>query len=152
MRISQLLQPQHIFLNIPVHTREEVLAYVAEHLERSGSVSRALDLIDQLLDRERLGATIVGDETAVPHCKVPGLREVVTAFARSHDSVRFGEDLNHARMFFFVLSPPEQPVAHLRVLSSIARLLRDPAVRRSFLEAPNGEELLATVAAFESRS
>ncbi len=109
---------------------------MAQHLEREGTVESAQDLVDLLLDRERLGATVVGDETAIPHCKVPGLKHIVAAFARTPESVSFGSgEGDRARLFFFVLSPREQPAAHLQVLANIARLLRNPQARRHCLEA-----------------
>ena len=32
MKLSLLLKPEHLFLDIPTHTREEVLVWVADHL------------------------------------------------------------------------------------------------------------------------
>lgn len=150
MKLSLLLKPEHVFLDIPAHTREEVLVYVAEHLERAGAVRHAQDLVDLLLDRERLGATVVGDDTAIPHCKVPGLKTIVAAFARVAEPLTFGANDEKARLFFFVLSPREQPAAHLQVLANIARLLRNSNARKAFLEAPRADELTATLAKFES--
>lgn len=153
MKLSLLLHPEHVFLDIPAHTREEVLAYVAQHLEQSGTVKRAQDLVDLLLDRERLGATVVGDETAIPHCKLAGLKNIVAAFARTPDSVSFGSsEGDRARLFFFVLSPREQPAAHLQVLANIARLLRNPQARKHCLEAGSADELVAALARFEATS
>ena len=150
MKLSLLLRTEHVFLDIPAHTREEVLVYVAEHLERAGAVRHAQDLVDLLLDRERLGATVVGDDTAIPHCKVPGLKNIVAAFARVREPISFGNGDERARLFFFVLSPREQPAAHLQVLANIARLLRNSQARKAFLEAPTAEELSVVLARFES--
>ncbi len=150
VRLSLLLKPEHIFLDIPAHTREEVLVYVAEQLERAGAVRRSLDLVDLLLDRERLGATVVGDETAIPHCKVPGLHGIVAAFARVPEPVIFGQSGETARLFFFVLSPQEQPAAHLQVLANIARVLRNPQVRSVFEGAREPAALAEALARSEA--
>jgi PTS system nitrogen regulatory IIA component len=152
VRLAFLLTPGRVFLNIPAHTREEVLVFVAEHLEQMGLIKHAQDLVDLLLDRERLGATVVGDETAIPHCKVPGLKDIIVAFARLQEAIPFGPDEAHARLFFFVLSPREQPAAHLQVLANIARLLRNQQTRNVFVEAQNGEELVSRLQRFEAAS
>jgi len=151
VRLDLLLKPERVFLDIPVHTREEVLVYVADQLERSGAVKRSLDLVDLLLDRERLGATFVGEETAIPHCRVPGLREIVAAFARVRDPIPFGERQELARLFFFVLSPQEQPAAHLQVLANIARVLRNPETRRSFELSRDAQALTAALTKTEAQ-
>jgi PTS system nitrogen regulatory IIA component len=151
VKLSHLLRPEHVLLDVPAHTREEVLSYVAQHLEREGTVRSAQDLVDLLLDRERLGATVVGEETAIPHCKVPGLKNIVGVFARVREAIVFGADEREkVRLFFFVLSPREQPAAHLQVLANIARVLRSAAARRAFLEARSADELAAALSRLES--
>lgn len=151
MKLSHLLRPEHVLLDIPAHTREEVLSYVAQHLEREGTVRSAQDLVDLLLDRERLGATLVGEETAIPHCKVPGLKSIVALFVRVKEPIVFGADeRERVRLFFFVLSPREQPAAHLQVLANIARMLRSAATRRAFAEARGTDELGTALARMES--
>lgn len=150
MKLSLLLKPEQVFLDIPAHTREEVLVHVAERLARVGAVRRPEDLVDLLLDRERLGSTVVGEGVAVPHCKVPGLKSIVAAFARTPEPVPFGAEGAEAELFFFVLSPREQPAAHLQVLANIARLLRNPQARKWFSEARDAEELLAALARQEA--
>ncbi|MFZ5786993.1 MAG: PTS sugar transporter subunit IIA [Acidobacteriota bacterium] len=150
MKLSLLLKPEQVFLGVPAHTREEVLVHVAERLARVGAVKRSEDLVDLLLERERLGATVVGEGVAVPHCKVPGLKSIVVAFARTREPVPFGGEGAEAGLFFFVLSPREQPAAHLQVLANIARLLRNPQARRWFAEADDADELLAALARQES--
>jgi mannitol/fructose-specific phosphotransferase system IIA component (Ntr-type) len=151
VKLSHLLAPEHVLLDIPARTREEVLVYVAQHLEREGTVRSAQDLVDLLLERERLGATLVGEETAIPHCKVPGLKNIVVIFVRTAEPIVFGPDeADRARLFFFVLSPREQPAAHLQVLANVARLLRSVTARRSFMEAAGAEELNVSLARLES--
>jgi mannitol/fructose-specific phosphotransferase system IIA component (Ntr-type) len=152
VQLNLLLEPANIFLDIPARTREEVLAYVAEQLERAGVIKRSLDLVDLLLDRERLGATVVGEDTAIPHCKVPGLHRIVAAFARVTEPIQFGPEGGKARLFFFVLSPVEQPAAHLQVLADIARLLRNPHVRQLFENARDPEALAAGLVRAEARA
>lgn len=143
MRLDHLLAPEHVLLDIPARTREEVLYYVAQALERSGLVTSAEDLVDHLLERERLGATVVGQEAAIPHCKIPSLRQVVVAFARTQDLVPFDPTgKERVRFFFFVLSPPDEPAAHLQVLAEIARILRDKETQGEFAKVMSPQELL----------
>ncbi|NCO69107.1 MAG: PTS sugar transporter subunit IIA [Acidobacteria bacterium] len=141
VKLSLLLKPELVFLAVPAHTREEVLVFVADRLAQAGVVRYASDLVDLLLDRERLGATVVGDEIAIPHCKVPGLKSIVVAFARLSEAIPFGPDQELARLFFFVLSPHEQPAAHLQVLANISRVLRNPLAQAAFQRAATVEEL-----------
>ncbi len=151
MKLSHLLASEHVLLDIPARTREEVLVYVAQQLEREGTVRSAQDLVDLLLERERLGATVFGDQAAIPHCSVPGLSSIVVIFARTEEAIVFGsDDADRTRLFFFVLSPREQPAAHLQVLANVARLLRSVAARRAFLETAGAAELSLALARMEA--
>ncbi len=144
MRLSNLLKPEHVFLNLDVASRDDLMYHVAQQLGAAGTIRHPETVAELLLDRERLGSTVVDEEAAVPHCKVPGLKSIVAAFARTTAPVPFGDA--SARLFFFVLSPREQPAAHLQVLAGIARLLRNPQAREACRRAESGEQLLAALA------
>lgn len=150
VRLSSLLKEENILLDLAVSDREGVLAAVSDHLERQNVLRNAEEVLELLLDRERLGATVVGDQAAIPHCKVPGLRSVVAAFARTQEAVRFGNgEAGSVRLFFFVFSPRDQPAAHLQVLASIARLLRNRRALEAFLTAPTATQLRQALVAVE---
>lgn len=137
-------------LDLNAADRDEVLRQVSQRLEEVGALRDAEEVVGLLLDRERLGATVVGDQAAIPHCKVPGLKGVVAAFARTLEPVKFGNgDAGMVRLFFFVLSPRDQPAAHLQVLASIARLLRNRRALEAFLTAPSESELRTALKAVE---
>lgn len=147
MRLDHLLAPEHVLLDIPVKTREEVLYYVAQALERSGLVSSAEDVVDRLLVRENMGATVVGQDSAIPHCKIPSLKQAVVAFARTQEPVVFNPDNQEkARFFFFVLSPPDEPASHLQILAGIARLLRNKESHLELGRVKTPQDLLTLLA------
>ncbi len=152
MRLSLLLKPEHVFLDIPAADRETLLRQVAERLGQVGAVRDAGDLYEALLERELQDATVVGDDAAIPHCRVAGLKGIVVAFARSATSIGFDPRGNRtARLFFFVLAPREQPAAHLQVLSNIAKLLRSSGARRALEGARTPDELVAALAGLEAK-
>jgi mannitol/fructose-specific phosphotransferase system IIA component (Ntr-type) len=152
VRLSLLLKPEHVFLDLPAVDRESVLRQVAERLEQSGAVRDGGDLYEALLERELQDATIVGDDAAIPHCRVAGLKGIVVAFARTGTTVPFDPRGNRtARLFFVVLAPREQPASHLQVLSNIAKLLRSSGARRALEVARTPDELVAALTALESK-
>lgn len=148
MKLTHLLKPEHVLLDVQASSREELLSVVARVLEETGAAPDAKELVELLVERERLGPTIVDEETALPHCKVPNLKHIVAAFARSVEAIPWG-DASKARLFFFVLSPREQPAAHLQVLAGIARLLRNPRARKVCLGAATREALLGGLGRFD---
>jgi mannitol/fructose-specific phosphotransferase system IIA component (Ntr-type) len=135
MKIHKLIEPGSVFLDLEADDVRSALTAVAEH------VAPALGLdVDEtvaaLVEREGLGSTSVGDGFAIPHCKIHGLNRIAIALARLKSGVEFGGGEGTPVSFLFVvLSPPDQPAAHLQVLSQIARVLKRQDLRTELLLA-----------------
>jgi PTS system nitrogen regulatory IIA component len=104
------------------------------------------ELVAALLARERLGSTAVGMGFAIPHGKVNGVSTVDLSLVRFAGPVDFGApDDSPVRFLFVVFSPPEQPTAHLKILSQIARVLKREDLRQALLAAPDRDEVIAAL-------
>ena len=145
MKIQKLIEPEKIFLNLAARDVKSVLEAVAGPLADDLGLDLE-EVVALLLERERLGSTSVGDGFAIPHCKVSGLREIVLALGRFSDGVPFGPDgSDPIRFVFVVLSPNDQPAAHLQALSQIARVLKRKELRSALLEAADAGEVAAAI-------
>ena len=121
------------------------LAAVAE-VFAPGLDLEAEHVVEALIEREELGSTSVGDGFAIPHCKTQGLAQIAIALARFTDGVDFGgTDHDPVRFVFVVLSPPDQPAAHLQVLSQIARVLKRRELRTELLSAVDASEVVSAI-------
>jgi len=145
VKIQDLIQPEDIYLDVSASELRQALEAVAEHVAR-GTGLRAESVVDCLLEREALGSTSVGDAFAIPHCKIANLRDIKVSLARFSSPVDFAPSGDEkVRFVFVVLSPPDQPAAHLKVLSQIARLLKRSEVRRRLLEARDAQDVLVVL-------
>ncbi len=145
MKIHRLIEPDNVFLDLEATDVESALAAVAEVF----SPSLGLDpqqVVAGLVEREQLGSTSVGEGFAIPHCKTPGLRHIAIALARFKVGVDFGgADHEPVSFVFVVLSPPDQPAAHLQVLSQIARVLKRRELRAELLSASDADEVVRAI-------
>ncbi len=142
MRLLTLLTPDRVWTGLEAADRHGALVAVAERLASQLGVPAAR-LVEALEQREQLGSTAVGDGFAIPHCKYGGVKDIVVALAKLAEPVEFGApDGEPVHVLFVVLSPPDQPAAHLQVLSQIARLLKDRELRRKLREAGDGTAML----------
>jgi len=135
MKLCDVVRPGLVFLDLEAHDVKTAIGAVSRELGRAADLDA--DLVDEALtEREKLGSTSVGNGYALPHCKLPGLGEIVVALARFNDGFNFGDTKNHdpVRFFFVVLSPPDQPAEHLQVLSQIARILKNEGLRNELME------------------
>jgi nitrogen PTS system EIIA component len=105
------------------------------------------DQLSAILEaREELGSTGIGDGVAIPHGKVPGLKEVLVVLGRSSKGVPFAApDGRPIHLFFLLLAPSAAAAAYLSRLAELARFLRDSQVRARLLQAESREELAASL-------
>jgi mannitol/fructose-specific phosphotransferase system IIA component (Ntr-type) len=123
--LGSLTRPELIFRGLPSADRMEVLRTLAERIARLGLVKDKGALVQKLLEREQLGSTGVGAGVAIPHCKLPGLRQGIVAVGLAPGGVDFGAaDGEPVKLFFVVLSPAAAPAEHLQVLAAISRWIR----------------------------
>jgi mannitol/fructose-specific phosphotransferase system IIA component (Ntr-type) len=152
MKIQQLVRTDNVFLDLEAQELGQALDEVAQRIAPIAGLDTAI-VVSELMEREKLGSTSVGDGFAIPHCKINDLKEIVVSLARFRGPVEFAAaDDRPVRFFFVVLSPPDQPAAHLQVLSQIARILKGSKLRADLLEAADVDEtvrLLQEAAAAE---
>jgi len=145
MKIHKLINPENVYLDLEASGAESALKAVADVF------SPGLDLepervLETLVEREELGSTSVGEGFAIPHCKTQGLSQIAIALARFSNGVDFGGVGNDpVRFVFVVLSPPDQPAAHLQVLSQIARVLKRRELRSELLTAADAAEVVGAI-------
>lgn len=139
MKIHKLIAPGNIFLDLEADDVPAALSATADAFAPSLGLDSE-EVLKSLLEREALGSTSVGDGFAIPHCKIQGLNRIAIALVRLKSGVDFGgKDSVPVSFLFVVLSPPDQPAAHLQVLSQIARVLKRADLRTELLVAENRE-------------
>ena len=126
--------------------RKQVLA------ELSTEMARALGLdpkyvLDQVLEREKLGSTGVGEGVAIPHARIEGLTRPVGGFARLMEPADFDAiDERGADLIFMLLAPTDAGAEHLQALARTARVFRQESVRAALRQAHTSDAVLAILA------
>ena len=96
----------------------------------------------RLSDREAIGSTGLGNGVAVPHVKGDDVAGVSLVMARSPSGLEWQAiDGRAVHVFFMLVSPSNEPEAHLQCLRWIAGLARNADFRRFLLDA-NGEDAM----------
>ena len=153
MKIHRLIEPENVFLDLEAKDLRTALDAVANLMAPGLGLDRA-EVTAELLEREELGSTSVGGGFAIPHCKIQGLEKIAICLARLAEGVSFatGGEGDEVSFLFVVLSPPDQPAAHLQVLSQIARVLKREDLRAALLtvgDAAGAAEAICRTASSE---
>ena len=129
----------------PVASREALLRALASALAiRAGRPDDGAYFTARVLEREQLAGTGVGDGVAFPHAEIDGLHAVLLAFARLEHGIDCdAPDGQPVRLVFMLLIPPREYDLQLQLLSAMARLMTQPAVRRGLLDAADAREVVS---------
>jgi PTS system nitrogen regulatory IIA component len=142
MKITEILPDSLVVPELHGQTKEAVVKELAERLASQHPEIDVSRLVDVLWERERLGSTAIGDGIAIPHGKLPGLRDVLAAFGRHLRGVDFQSlDGRPTQLFFLLVAPEDSVGQHLKALARVSRLLKDREFRARLLAAENQAEL-----------
>ena len=87
-------------------------------------VPEVFSLISALKEREKLGSTVIGDGVAIPHCKSDLVSRVygICGFLKKPISWN-GSDEHKVHTVILLISPKDDPDAHLDALRTVSRAL-----------------------------
>ena len=150
-KITSLLDPARIVLNVQSTKRTTVLNEVARLLDGHPDVANFAAFYEELLARDRLDTTCLGNAVALPHARTEHVRKIVMAVGRCDAGIAFDADGEIVKLFFVLGTPKSKPGDYLAVVSALCKLLRDPADRTAFLSASTPQAFIAALAAAETR-
>jgi Kef-type K+ transport system membrane component KefB/mannitol/fructose-specific phosphotransferase system IIA component (Ntr-type) len=108
---------------------------------------------DAVLERELVAPTGLGDEVAIPHAAVEGLKRPLLALGRAPRGIDFDSpDGRPARFVFLLLIPPKAYEDEVRILASIARATFDARAREELVAAADLEEVTVVLARSAKRT
>ncbi len=147
MKVIDVLDKEFI---IPELKGEDKRAVLEEMVDSLVSKVEGLDkeeVLEVLLEREKLGSTGIGFGVAIPHGKLKDLDHLIVSFGKSSKGVDFQSlDRKASHLFFLILAPENSTTTHLKILARISRLLKDPDFRKRLLQSKTCEEIYNTVA------
>ena len=126
MDLSDLVTQKSILPVLKAGSKKQLMQILAEKAaEISGLPER--DIFDTIMQREKLGSTGVGNGIAIPHGKLKSIKSITGIFARLESPVDFEAlDDEPVDLVFLLLAPETAGADHLKALSRIARILREP--------------------------
>ncbi|MFY0562754.1 PTS sugar transporter subunit IIA [Archangium lansingense] len=141
MRFTDYLSEDCICPGLTARDRGGVLHELAGMLAARTRASQQ-QLEEQLVARERISSTAIGEGVAIPHCRSERLRQITACVAVDPEGVDFGaRDGRPVRLFVTLASPTNAPGTHLSVLARIAALLRDVRLRQALMEARSASDI-----------
>jgi len=152
MMVSDVLAKEFIMPELVSTEKRELLDEMSGNIsELVGGLDRE-ELLEVLLEREKLGSTGIGHGVAIPHAKIKGIERVIVSMGISGNGVDFQSmDDKPVHIFFLIIAPEQSSAAHLKVLSGISRLLKDAAFRNKLMKAESRDDIYNTIVEEDKR-
>ena len=148
--VSRLLPEQHVILGMDAGSKKRLFEQVGLLFENTRQIPRAR-VFDSLFDREKLGSTGLGYGVAIPHGRIKGLKAPMAAVFQLLNPIGFdAPDELPVGLLIFLLVPEAATQKHLEILSEIAELLSDSALREKLKACTDAAELHGMIAGWQS--
>lgn len=149
-RLSQILPPSHVLVCVEATSKKRAFEEAGLLFENLHGLNRAL-ITDSLFARERLGSTGLGHGVAIPHGRIKGLKAPMAAVFQLQSPIGFdAPDEQAVSLLVFLLVPEAATQKHLEILSEIAELLSDSALREQLKTSADAAALHHLIASWRS--
>lgn len=142
INIDSLLSPGRVcFLSSP-HKREALLE-LAYMLAEAPQIQDRDRLIEAIFKREELMSTGIGQGIAIPHVRIPSVRDLVIAAGISRPGIADYQALDDqpVHIVLMLAAGEDQHAYYLKALSSLSGRLKDPQVKKAVISAESTEEV-----------
>ncbi len=146
MNLTDALQSDLIRLPLQSATKVEVIKELLGLLAEKRSVQNETDILEAVLEREKIMTTGVGNGVAIPHCKTDQADDFMITLGIHPQGVDFQSlDNQPAKIIFLLIGPETKPGTHIRLLSRISRIIAKEDVRENILKCKSPEQIYAYI-------
>ena len=146
MKIMDYLKEEWVNPDLQGMDKLSVLRELSRVLAKPCQAASSEELVQVLLDREKLESTGIGEGIAIPHGRLRKLKDFVLSFGRSVKGIDF-DSIDHkpTHLFFLVMAPENSAVNNLKLLSRIVTLLKDGSFKKRLMEARSQKEVFQII-------
>jgi len=138
MKLKDLVLEKAILPALKGTKRDECIGELLDALVKAGAFKASLrsEFLKAVVKREKKGSTGFGHGVAVPHVKTTEVTRCVAAIGLHAGGIDFNAlDRQPVHAVFLLLSPEEQPEAHLDAMESLFGTLSQEQFRKFLKQA-----------------
>lgn len=127
---------------VPARSKKRILEQICLlAAEKIGNCS-ASDLLESILNREKMGSTGIGNGIAIPHGRLTNTDKAMAILLTTEQAIDFDAIDNKAVDIFICLFVPQNSTQeHLNTLQSIAQLFSDRKTAKQVRKCTNNQQL-----------
>jgi PTS system nitrogen regulatory IIA component len=143
MTLADFTSPGMILPHLRGREAASVIQELSDAMQREGRVPDLLPFYHAVLNREFLASTDLETGMALPHARLPGLKDLAFAFGRSDEPLVWGtRGSRTVRLVFLFAVPATDSTQYLLLISGLARLAKDKQPFERLYGAKDAFEIL----------
>jgi mannitol/fructose-specific phosphotransferase system IIA component (Ntr-type) len=151
MEIWKHLRKETIRLDMETGTKEEIFAELVDSLLETGQVDPELPVLKEVLRREAVLSTGVGNGVALPHARLANFKGWALSFGRPCEPVDVDAvDGQPADLFFLLIADRNDPGTIVKILGRLARLCDDVEMRKGLRKYKSPAKIIELFQKFET--
>jgi mannitol/fructose-specific phosphotransferase system IIA component (Ntr-type) len=152
MKLLNFTAPELAFARLAVPDRVACLRHMVERLREIGRIREPEILLSELLAREEVETTGIGQGIAIPHARSDTVLSSVVMIATLAEPIDFNAvDGEPVDLILLLAGSRELPGEQLRVLARISKLVRLDGFLADLRGATSPAEIVRAVQAAEAR-
>lgn len=128
---------------LDVDRKVDALNQMIENLSTAPQIKSARELAEAIFRREEMMSTGIGMQVGVPHVRLRSVRDLVMTAAVSRRGIPDYESLDGkpVRILLMIAARTDQHAQHLKTLSAISTLIKDPNALDALLKVEDPDRL-----------
>ena len=153
MKISDLLKKEIMIMDLNAKTKQDAIEEMIAKLKEKDMINDVDTFRKEIMNREELSSTGLGDGIAMPHAKTSAVNTPCVLFARSREGIDYESlDGQPAYLFFMIAAEDGANNTHIETLANLSRLLLKPNFIEKLKNAKTEDEVLEIVAIGEEEN
>lgn len=146
--IESILKPQLTYCGVQASSKKKILQEISRLISEQHEDLDEHELFENLIARERLGSTGIGQGIAIPHSRTDHCTEVIGSLLTLGEKVSFEAiDNEPVDLLFVLIVPNEATSEHLELLSQIAAKFNDAKLCSRLRNATSNQDLYEAMVA-----
>ncbi len=145
MKILDVLDKEAILIDLKATDKIGILNELVAPAAQITGIDHQ-EMVQVLMERERLGSTGIGGGIGIPHGKLKNLDKLVLGFGLSRQGVDFESmDGRPTHLFFLLITPEHSTDLHLKLLARVSRLLKKEPLKEMMMKATCVEDIIKII-------
>ena len=145
MNVAEVLKEKNIIAGLTAQNKKEALEKLVERLYEGGYLEDKDAFLADVLHREEISTTGIGNGIAIPHGKSSSVKETTVAIGRLASALEWEsvDDKPVELIVLLAVNDADKTGVHVKLLSEMARKLASEQNCKKLLDAEDAQKIIA---------